>query len=167
MPINFTQQDDDNIVKLYDYSNLSEKEWQEAQDNFKKLSELNEAPRFLYVIRCLPFNYYKIGITNLLDKRQKDHQTGCPFELKLIFAIEADEADYFGREIAYLEKFFHRNYEKHNVRGEWFELTESDIAEMCLFLENEHDFDILNNGAEELKAYFKTVDEILSEEDDG
>jgi len=88
MTINFTRQDFDAIAKLYGYSNLTEQEWEKAQDNFKKLIEENEAPRFLYIIRCLPYNYYKIRITNDICKRITDHQTGCPFKLKFIFAIE-------------------------------------------------------------------------------
>jgi hypothetical protein len=164
MAINFTQQDDDTIANLYDYSNLTEQEWHKAQDNFTKLIEDNEAPRFLYIIRCLPNNFYKIGITNDIYKRIEDHQTGCPFKLKFIFAIEADESDFLGREIVYMEKFFHKNYENLNIRGEWFELTEIQIAEMCLFLESERDFDILEDGAEELKSYFEAVKLILLQE---
>lgn len=108
MSINFTQQDHDNIAKLYDYSDLSEEKLKTAKENFRKLLESNDAPRFLYVVRCLPCNYYKIGITNNIPKRLTVHQTGCPFELKFIFAIEADESDFLGREIMYLEKFFHK-----------------------------------------------------------
>lgn len=35
---------------------------------------------------------------------------------------------------------------------------------MCIFLENDRDFDILHEDAEELSAYFSTVDEMVSED---
>ena len=159
MKINFTQQDHENIAKLFDYNDLTKKDRQKAINNFKKLLESNDAPRYLYVIRCLPYNYYKIGITNDLDKRLKNHQTGCPFDLKMIFAVEADMEDFLGREITYIEGFFRRNYKNSIVRGEWFELTEQEISDMCIFLENNREFDILHENPEELSAYFKTVEE--------
>jgi len=165
VPINFNEQDHANIAELFDYSDMSVEDMQKAQDKFKMLLECNEAPRYLYVIRCLPHNYYKIGITNDLGKRLRDHQTGCPFELKMIFAVEADMEDFLGREIIYLENFFHKNYEKINVRGEWFELTEEEICEMSTFLQDDREFDILHSKPDELSAFLLANEEaILNEE---
>lgn len=153
MTINFTDKDRENIAMLFEYENLSEDEQAKVYKNFENLLINNESHKFLYVIRCLPHDYYKIGITNDIDKRIETHQTGCPLELKLVFAVEADIEDYFGREIVYLEQFFHKNYTDNRVRGEWFELTNKEITEICIFLQNDRDFDILHNEAEELKEY--------------
>ncbi|GFE58823.1 GIY-YIG nuclease family protein [Geobacter sp. AOG1] len=166
MSIDFTEQDHDNIAKLFDYSDMSEEDMRKADDKFKMLLECNEAPRYLYVIRCFPHSYYKIGITNDLGKRLRDHQTGCPFELRMIFAVEADMADFLGREIAYLESFFHNNYEKKNVRGEWFELTDEEISEMCIFLQNDREFDILHSEPDELEAFLRANEEALLDEEE-
>jgi len=165
MTINFTKNDHQNIALLFEYENLSEAEQQKALANFENIILNNDPHRFLYVIRCLPYNYYKIGITNDIEKRFATHQTGCPFELKFIFAVEADIEDYFGREIAYLEQFFHKNYEDKKVRGEWFELAMEDITEMCVFLESDRDFYIAHNGAEELSEYLAIVEEEFRREE--
>ena len=164
MAINFTQQDFDNIAKLFDYDGLTADKSTKAMNNLQSFIENNDAPRYLYVIRCLPFPYYKIGITNDIVKRLLDHQIGCPFELKFIFAFEADMSDFLGREIEYLEKFFHRNYVNTQIRGEWFELTEADITEMCFFLENDRDLSIVHSEAEELNDYFKKMEEFENDE---
>lgn len=162
--VNFTQQDHQNIADLFDYSNLNKEEEQKAQDNFKKLLESNDAPRYLYIIRCCPFIYYEIGITNNIEKRIKTLQIGCPFDLKFIVAVEADMEDFLGREIAYLEKFLHENYKHLNFKGEWFELSEKHISDICCFLENNRDFDILHEEAKELRTYFEIIDKIIAEE---
>ena len=164
--VNFTQKDHKNISDIFDYSNVNEEEWQKAQDNFKKLLESNDAPRYLYIVRCCPFNYYKIGITNNIEKRIKTLQIGCPFELKFIIAVEADMEDFLGREIAYLEKFLHGNYEHLKLKGEWFKLSEKHISDICCFLNDNREFDIIHDEAKELKIYFEIIDKILAEESD-
>ncbi len=163
--INFTQQDHQNIADLFDYSNLNEEENQKAMDNLKKLLESNDAPRYLYIVRCCSFNYYKIGITNNIEKRIETLQIGCPFELKFIVAVEADMEDFLGREITYLEKFLHKNYKHLNLKGEWFEFSEKHISDICCFLADNRDFDILHEEAKELRTYFEIIDKIYAEED--
>lgn len=165
MTINFTQEDHADIASLYNYSDLTREKSNKALTNLQSFIESNDAPRYLYVIRCLPYNYYKIGITNDIKKRLVDHQTGCPFELKFIFAFEADMSDFLGKEIEYLEDFFHRNYANRSIRGEWFELTEKEITDMCLFLENDRDLCLVHSNAEEISGYFKAHEEMVLEED--
>ena len=91
-------------------------------------------PRYLYLIKIEGQDLYKIGITNDLNIRQRQLQTGNPFFLNYVFAIEADLNDYFGREIAYLEKFLHKNYSERKVQKEWFRLTKLDVCKIFIFL---------------------------------
>ena len=72
--------------------------------------------------------------------------------------------DFLGREIAYLEKFLHKNYELLKLKGEWFKLSEKHISDICCFLENNRDFDILHEEAKELRIYFEIIDKIITEE---
>lgn len=165
MDISYSEKDRENIAKIYErYGNLTEKQRIKAENNFKKLLDSNEAPRYIYVIRCYPYNYYKIGITNKILKRIETHQTGCPFKLIFVFAVEADESDFLGFEITYLEKFIHKYYKKQkkHIRGEWFHLSEDDLTSLCLFLQD-NDFDILEkkDGADELKAYHRLVHQMF------
>lgn len=162
--INFIQQDHDNISDLFDYNNLTEKKWQKALNNFEKLLDFNEASRYLYIIRCCPSNYYKIGITNNIKKRIKTHQTGCPFELKFTIIVEADMEDFLGREIIYLEKILHKNYEHLKLRGEWFNLSDKHLSDICFFLQENRDLSVTHDEPKELKMHLEIVEKIIAED---
>lgn len=131
--IKFTQKHHDEIVKLLDYSDPSE-DLELIQNKLKNNIENGEAPRYLYIIRQEQTNLYKIGISNKVETRIKNLKTGNPNELKLIVCFEADLSDFLGREISYLEKFLHNCYANNKVKGEWFRLDYSDIADLCHFL---------------------------------
>lgn len=162
--IKFTKRHHNEISELFNYENLSEKDYKQSLNNLEKHLSDNDAPRYLYVIRCIGTNFYKIGITNNLNKRLKTHQTGCPLKLKYIFAVEADIEDFLGREITYLEKFLHNNYASHKIHGEWFCLTYSHLADLCFFFEESRDFDIIDETPKELSLFRKKVNEIISNE---
>jgi len=91
-------------------------------------------PRFLYLLKVKGHKLYKIGITNDLLKRKRKLQTGNPMELSYVFAVEADLIDFYGKEIVYLERFLHQNYEGCRVLGEWYELSNLDVCKVFLFL---------------------------------
>ena len=46
---------------------------------------------FIYIIRCDKQNLFKIGISNNVDKRLKQLQTGNPYKLKCIYKIKSLE----------------------------------------------------------------------------
>ncbi len=67
---------------------------------------------------------YKIGKAKDVEVRVKSLQTGTPTELKLVHKIETND---YSR----LEKFLHDSLDYRRVRGEWFELSEKEVAKIC------------------------------------
>lgn len=75
--------------------------------------------QYLYLIKCQQF--YKIGIANDVQSRLAQLSTGNPHELKVLA--------FYGYENAELvERVIHQKFANKRVRGEWFELDLSDIA---------------------------------------
>jgi hypothetical protein len=66
-------------------------------------------------------SYYKIGYSKRPPQRRVDISPKLPFELQLIHAIEADNA-------RALEMQLHERFTEKRLRGEWFRLTEQDVA---------------------------------------
>lgn len=64
----------------------------------------------VYFILCNK-EFIKIGVSKHPEKRLKQFQTGCPYELKLLLVVNGD---------LQTEKGFHQLFETTNVRGEWF-----------------------------------------------
>ncbi|WP_330472583.1 GIY-YIG nuclease family protein [Vibrio harveyi] len=133
--IHFTDENDLEIAALFDYTESTPEELALADKKYREYLKNDNAPRYLYIIRCGRSKYYKIGVTNDLEKRLATHQTGCPYELKIVCYFEADLSDFLGKEIAYLESFLHNNYAKLHVRGEWFELNYGHLSDIAMFLE--------------------------------
>jgi hypothetical protein len=131
MRILFTEEDQEAISCLY---RITDKEEASAKVIFDKNIENHEIPRYLYLIKSGNLNHYKIGITNNLDRRLRKLQTGNPQPMWYVFAVEADINDYYGREIQYLEKFLHKNFEERKILYEWFELSLMDVCKIFVFL---------------------------------
>lgn len=66
---------------------------------------------------------YKIGRTNLVDRRMAELGAKAPAELELIHYIKTDDP-------AGVEAYWHRRFESagKRMRGEWFRLDRSDVA---------------------------------------
>ena len=75
----------------------------------------------IYLVRCGPF--YKIGYTRSCkaESRIKGLQTGNPYPIELVATWPGSQND----EIRLHHKFFER-WE----RGEWFALSDDDLAEL-------------------------------------
>lgn len=86
---------------------------------------------FLYIMQNGDTNQYKIGVTNDLNRRYRQLQTGCPNELRIIKIY----SHYQKSKILKYERVLHRFYEKCGCRirknGEWFELRQPDINFLC------------------------------------
>lgn len=65
----------------------------------------------VYVVRVADF--VKIGSTSNIEQRVADIQTCSPFKVELMAVLSQDKSH---------ERLFHRMFEKHHVRGEWFHL---------------------------------------------
>lgn len=88
-----------------------------------KLYLSSQAPsvsEFLYLIRAEGTSYYKIGIATNKIKRLVGLQNGCPLELKYVITRRMDNV----REV---EQLIHRELQLQNVRGEWYNLTSSQV----------------------------------------
>lgn len=76
----------------------------------------------VYLICDSSNNQFKIGVTKgSIDRRIKKLQTGNPTEL---FLANFHETEYPYR----LEKMLHAHFATKKVMGEWFELSEEDVA---------------------------------------
>jgi len=76
---------------------------------------------FVYVVRS--GDYHKIGVASDISKRIKALQIGNPIKIKLTLIIKNSEMDAY-----LLEKCLHEVFEAKRVSGEWFVLTNDDIA---------------------------------------
>ena len=90
---------------------------------FYKIYLSNHAPstsEFLYLIKAEGTNYYKIGITSDKTRRLARLQSGSPFELKCIITKITED-------VKTLEQLIHKELKTYHVRGEWFELSQSQL----------------------------------------
>jgi len=76
---------------------------------------------YIYIIHCKGFPYYKIGHTVMPNGRISELQTGVPFELIMEYAFKVK--DMFEAEHA-----IHKQYQDKCIRGEWFLLTDMELA---------------------------------------
>ena len=72
---------------------------------------------YLYLIHCVGFPYYKIGITTGVPlERKKVLQRCMPFELDLLATAKTDELQEEEERLLF-------EFEPYKVRGEWFMLN--------------------------------------------
>ncbi len=86
---------------------------------------------FVYLMIDTTNNYHKIGISNKPKYREKTLQSEKPTIEMLAFK------EFPSRVIAKsIEKALHETFRHKNIRGEWFDLDESDINEITETLNN-------------------------------
>jgi hypothetical protein len=153
--IKFTEQHHLEIAELFDYSKVPAGELDLAIEKYNKYVTNDRSPRYLYLIRRIGTKYYKIGITNDLNKRLSTLQTGCPHELRMIFYAEADMDDYLGKEIKYIEDFLHKNFNEQRHRGEWFKFDYHHISDIVMFLDLNRELVVRILSTNELSHYFQ------------
>lgn len=84
----------------------------------------------LYVLEAN--GLWKIGVTNNMEKRLKQLQTGNPYEINVMLLEERKNPQK-------AEKYLHRIYHEKRLKGEWFsDLSIRDIElKLLLFLEQD------------------------------
>jgi hypothetical protein len=74
---------------------------------------------FVYLLRGHP-GQYKIGFTNLVDRRVAELGATAAVELELIHEIKTDDP-------SGVEAYWHKRFNEQRLRGEWFRLTSADV----------------------------------------
>lgn len=81
---------------------------------------------YLYVVGR-PEGPVKVGITDYLEARVRQIQTGCHFKLSLLFSREFEKRE----DARFHEKRFHGNFDLERLHGEWFDL-DAERAVGCI-----------------------------------
>jgi len=96
----------------------------ESEEDSRGRAAPRRPPRlgFVYMVRGHP-GEYKIGRTNLVDRRLSELGATGPVEHELVHYIETDDP-------AGVEAYWHSRFEKagKRMRGEWFRLRPEDVA---------------------------------------
>lgn len=78
----------------------------------------------VYVLKAGDF--YKIGYANNFKSRLAHIQTGCPFDIEVVKLFGMDS-----RKVAReFEARLHKTYEPVLERGEWYRLSDKDVADL-------------------------------------
>jgi hypothetical protein len=82
---------------------------------------------FLYVIYLDSGSerFYKIGMSKRFGSRLEQHQCASPFDICVAIC-------YFTGNMRNEERALHQRFAAQNVRGEWFRLSDDDLAEIAL-----------------------------------
>lgn len=80
----------------------------------RRVQGFEEKQKFVYFIQAGKEAKFKIGITNNIDGRLKQLQTGCPYPLNILAIIPGGRKE---------EKELHRKFKKYSEIGEWFSLN--------------------------------------------
>ena len=76
--------------------------------------------KFGYVYLMKSGQYYKIGKSDCVEKRNYEIGIKLPEELKIIHKIKTDDP-------SGIEVYWQNRFKNKNIRGEWFDLSSSDI----------------------------------------
>lgn len=76
----------------------------------------------IYLILCN--NLYKIGKSKNYKQRKNHFNTIMPIDVEPIHVFKSED-------IPNTEKFLHKKYSHCRVKGEWFNLSQSEVEEIC------------------------------------
>lgn len=80
---------------------------------------------FLYLLRAvMPNTYYKIGLSKNPKTRIGTLGVQLPFPIEALHIIPTND-------MKQAESQLHERYESKRVNGEWFELSDEDVQEIC------------------------------------
>lgn len=94
-----------------------------AAVGFSELDDISESRDvkfgFVYLIKGHP-GEYKIGHTNIVDRRAAELGATFPVEQQLVHTIKTDDP-------VGVEAYWHRRFEDKRMKGEWFRLKPGDV----------------------------------------
>lgn len=85
----------------------------------------------MYILQNGDTNQYKIGVTNNLNRRLSQLQTGCPLELKVVKIWQHPKRKIIERYERILHRCFTAMGQKIRDDGEWFTLYKADVVQLC------------------------------------
>lgn len=88
-------------------------------NNVATTNESNLKYGFVYLVKGHP-GEYKIGRTNLVDRRLSELGATASIEQKLVHEIKTDDP-------AGVEAYWHKRFQDKRMKGEWFKLNANDI----------------------------------------
>lgn len=90
---------------------------QQAVEEYKKNKD-----QFVYLamLKIDTKKRYKIGKTNLVERRSNELSIQLPEKLELVHRIETDD-------MSGIESYWHKRFADKNTNGEWFDLTAEDV----------------------------------------
>ena len=84
----------------------------------------------MYILQNGDTDEYKIGITNDLNKRLHQLQTGCPQELRVIKLWTHYQREIIQKDERVLHRYFTKCGCRMRVNGEWFKLRPADLYQL-------------------------------------
>ena len=81
-----------------------------------------------YVYLISGGGYHKIGMTSRKTRRLYELRAILPFDVDLVHAVAC-------RDMAASERYWHTRFAEQRIRGEWFQLNDTDVAEFCQWKE--------------------------------
>lgn len=97
----------------------------ESSQNFDDSKRNNTKQCYVYLMHDLANGYYKIGISNNPEYRERTLQSEKP-TIELIIAKEFP----IRRLAEAFEAALHKTYESKRLRGEWFRLDSNDVEDL-------------------------------------
>lgn len=91
---------------------------------WESLPKLDEPAGYVYLLQDVDVTgFYKIGYTNNPERRLNKFGVELPFKTQVVDIIRTDDA-------RLLERTLHRRYADKRRKGEWFDLTASEVTEI-------------------------------------
>lgn len=106
-----------------------------TRDEYTKLrikirdAQLITSNNYLYLIRMVGTDFVKIGRATNVQNRIDDFNVGNPYELEVVYTAKMFN---FGK----IEQRVHKAVSEKKVKGEWFKLTEIEVANLIVTVED-------------------------------
>jgi len=74
---------------------------------------------FVYLVHAS--GHWKLGVSQNVEQRLRELQTGCPFRVEIVKFWKSEHA-------TKVERALHRRFAEHRMEGEWFKLPENSVT---------------------------------------